>query len=70
MTKRLNIFLILFSVSLASLIFAAPEYFCVIENDTISVNNEKALESMIDNYIVSLGDQGYPYIEIILDTYN
>ncbi len=70
MIKRLNIFLILFLVSLASLIFAAPGYFCVIENDTISVNNEKDLESTIDNYIVSLGDQGYPHIEVILDTYN
>ena len=69
MSKRLNIFCILFIVSLASLVYADPGYFCVIENDTISVNNEKALESTIDNYIVSLGDQGYPHIEAILNAY-
>ncbi|MEA3391346.1 MAG: hypothetical protein U9Q91_00040 [Candidatus Marinimicrobia bacterium] len=69
MTKRLNIFLILFIASFASLIFADPGYFCVIENDTLSINNEKALESTIDNYIVSLGNQGYPHIEATLDAY-
>ncbi|RKY56318.1 MAG: hypothetical protein DRP93_01630, partial [Candidatus Neomarinimicrobiota bacterium] len=69
MKKRLNILLVIFIGSIFNPAFADPGYFCVIEHDTISVNNEKAIESTIDNYIISLGDKGYPYIEAILDTY-
>ncbi len=69
MKTRLNILLIVLLASFWSTLYADPGYYCVIESDTISVNDEKVLEASLNNYVVSLGDVGYPYIEATLDAY-
>ena len=69
MARKLYIILtIIFSLFGGNLL-AEAEYFCVIERDTITVKNESDLEAVLDNFLVNVGNKGFPNIEIALDAY-
>lgn len=69
MFKRNYILLMLIISFMPTLMLADVSYFCIIENDTISIKTEHDLEKELNNYILKQGNTGYPYTEINLDAY-
>ncbi len=69
MAKRIYIIIITLSTFIVGSLFAAMDYYCIIENDTLQIKNETELEITINEYIVNLGDRGFPHVEAILDGY-
>ncbi len=69
MNRKLYIIAVFLSIFLTGFLFAGPGLFCVIENDTIAAMDEFELENIINDFTVNMGDQGYPHVELILDSY-
>jgi hypothetical protein len=69
MIKRIYIIALIISSFTAGSLFAAMNYYCIIENDTLQIKNETELKATIDDYIVNLGDRGFPHVEAVLDGY-
>lgn len=69
MNKKYIKYLLCFLLSLSGLAFAADNYYCVIEKDTVKVENERRLEDTINDYLLSQGDGGYPFIQMNLNAY-
>jgi len=68
MSRRFNIVFLLL-LAFTGALFANNRYFCVIESDTLQVENESDLEAIVDEYLINVADNGYPYIEVVLDAY-
>jgi len=68
MIRRTHIIIVLLILFCGSL-FADPDLFCVIEQDTIQVSDQADLNNIINDFTINMGDQGYPHIELILDSY-
>ena len=64
-TKYLTIALLLS----ASMLFANPSYFLIIEQDSVELIDSKDLEVNLDNLLLNFGNKGYPHIEINFDSY-
>ncbi|MEA2076843.1 MAG: hypothetical protein U9O95_02360 [Candidatus Marinimicrobia bacterium] len=69
MNRHLYIFFLCILLLISGMLYAEPVYYCVIENDTLAVKSETDLKATIDQFLVDLGDQGFPHIEAILDAY-
>lgn len=70
MFKRIHIGTILIMLLTVSGLIAQNAYFCVIEQDTISIKSDLDINNAIDTYLIAYGDQGFPHIEAIFDSYN
>ena len=62
--------ILLLLLMMSSGLLAQTTYFCVIEQDTISIQNELDISNELDAYLIRYGDQGFPHIEAIFDSYN
>jgi hypothetical protein len=69
MIKKTYILLILLLSIISSVLFADDQVFCVIEKDTIQVHGPTGIDAAINDYLVNIGDQGYPHIKAVLNTY-
>ncbi len=43
--------------------------FCVIGQDTVALGKTLTADEAVSRYLLELGDQGYPFVEIVLDRY-
>lgn len=60
----------LFSLILGfNILLAQNALVLMIENDSLSVKNQNALEQEIDNYLLQYGNTGYPHINLQFDSY-
>ncbi|MDZ7796270.1 MAG: hypothetical protein U5N56_04125 [Candidatus Marinimicrobia bacterium] len=63
--------LFLFSmISLTGILCAEPANFLVIEQDTFRVDDDEEIQNTLSEYLIHYGNDGYPFVELILDSYN
>ncbi len=69
MRRILYISILLLAVLPAALLPAEPEYFCVIEGDTLRAKNSGDIEALLSEQLLRYGDAGHPFAQLVLDSY-
>lgn len=70
MKRQHSFFILLFLLTvLCGLPVAAERYFCVIEQDTLPAAHENAVKEILDEQLLRLGNEGYPFANLVLNAY-
>ncbi len=63
-------YIILFLMISVSFLSATPTYFLIVENDSLQFETQDKLDLHLNNYLLQSGNKGYPFTELIFDSYN
>ncbi len=69
MMRRIYMIILIAGILFSGSLWAQTAYYCVMEHDTIRVEEGMTINATVSRYIVNYGDQGYPFIEAVLDGY-